>query len=192
MNVVTSFFLRAKHWQIFLLLFGMSVLGDVAVVSTSLTTTQSSQDLWNPGFLLFAALTLLFMFGFLGWLWSMGSFLDSIVHPELRLETKIFRVALIYPMCYLPLFIAFFLSLSVMPMLFVIIFPLHLLAMSCMFYLLYFVSKSLVLAETSSAASFYDYAGPFFLIWFFPLGVWFIQPRINGLYGQALRDDGRS
>ncbi len=53
-----------------------------------------------------------------------------------------------------------------------------------MFYDLYFVSKNLVLAETSKSASFYDYAGPFFLIWFFPVGVWFIQPRINRLYGQ--------
>jgi hypothetical protein len=151
----------------------MSVLGDMAVIRTSLTTTQSSQDLWNSGFALFAGLTLLFIFGFLGWFWSMGSFLDSIVQPELRLGMKLFRVAVIYPMFYLPLFMAFFLSLSVMPMLFVMIFPLHLLAMSCMFYLLYFVSKSLVLAETSKAASFYDYAGPFFLLWFFPIGVWF-------------------
>jgi uncharacterized RDD family membrane protein YckC len=46
------------------------------------------------------------------------------------------------------------------------------------------VSKNLVLAETSKPASFYDYAGPFFLIWFFPIGVWFTQPRINRLYEQ--------
>src|SRR5262249_22613374 len=44
------------------------------------------------------------------------------------------------------------------------------------------ISKSLVLAETTKPASFYDYAGPFFLLWFFPLGVWFTQPRINRLY----------
>jgi uncharacterized RDD family membrane protein YckC len=56
--------------------------------------------------------------------------------------------------------------------------------MFCMFYDVYFVSKNLVLAETSKSASFYDYARPFFLIWFFPVGVWFIQPRINRLHGQ--------
>jgi hypothetical protein len=45
-----------------------------------------------------------------------------------------------------------------------------------MFYNLYFVSKNLVVAETGKPASFHDYAGPFFLIWFFPIGIWFIQP----------------
>jgi uncharacterized RDD family membrane protein YckC len=54
--------------------------------------------------------------------------------------------------------------------------------MFCMLYLLYFVSKNLVLAETRKPASFPDYAGPFFLIWFFPIGIWFTQPRINRLY----------
>lgn len=63
-----------------------------------------------------------------------------------------------------------------------IIFPLHFFAMYCMFYLLYFVSKSLTLAESGKPASFYDDSGPFFLLWFFPIGIWIAQPRINRLY----------
>ena len=31
------------------------------------------------------------------------------------------------------------------------------------------------------ADSFYDYAGAFFLLWFFPLGIWILQPRVNAL-----------
>jgi hypothetical protein len=30
--------------------------------------------------------------------------------------------------------------------------------------------------------SFYDFSGPFFLLWFFPIGIWIIQPRINRLF----------
>jgi hypothetical protein len=63
-----------------------------------------------------------------------------------------------------------------------LILPLHLFAMVCMFYLSYFVAKSLVLAETSKPASFSDYAGPFFLLWFCPVGIWIVQPRVNRLY----------
>lgn len=63
----------------------------------------------------------------------------------------------------------------------------HLFAMFCIFYGLYFVSKSLVLAETGKPASFYDYAGPFFLIWFFPIGIWFTQPRINRLFAERTK-----
>jgi len=50
-----------------------------------------------------------------------------------------------------------------------VIVPLHFFAMFCLFYDLYFVSKSLVTAETRRPVTFYDYAGPFFLIWFFPM-----------------------
>jgi len=56
--------------------------------------------------------------------------------------------------------------------------------MFCLFYDLYFVPKSLVTVESGKQATFYDYAGPFFLKWFFPIGIWFIQPRINRLYAR--------
>jgi hypothetical protein len=54
--------------------------------------------------------------------------------------------------------------------------------MVCLFYLLYFVSKNLVLTEAGKQVSFYEYAGPFFLLWFFPMGVWIVQPKVNQLY----------
>ena len=56
----------------------------------------------------------------------------------------------------------------------------------CLFFDLNFISKSLALAETGKPVSFYDYSGPFFLIWFFPLGIWFVQPRINRLYAAVI------
>jgi hypothetical protein len=186
MQVIVRFFLRAKHWKVFLLLFGIGFLGDVTAITSSLVPTRSPLDLWESGFLITAAVTVLFMFCFLFWFWAMGTFLDSILQPGQRLGMRIFRLALIYPAVYLPIFMAFFLSLSVNPWLFAVIFPLHVLAMSSMFYLLYFVSKSLVLAEKGKASSFYDYAGPFFLLWFFPIGIWFTQPRINRLYAERM------
>lgn len=86
---------------------------------------------------------------------------------------------------YMLLFMVFFAGIphGVKPInLMAIIFPLHLLAMFCMFYSLYFIAKNLVMAEKNEIIEFYDFSGPFFLIWFFPIGIWFIQPRINALY----------
>jgi hypothetical protein len=57
--------------------------------------------------------------------------------------------------------------------------------MFCIFYIAFFASKSLAMAEKSGPVTFYDYAGPLFLIYFFPVGVWFVQPRINRLYAQS-------
>ena len=59
--------------------------------------------------------------------------------------------------------------------------PLHLFSMFCMFYLLYFVSKTLKTVELKREVTFSDFLGEFFMIWFFPFGIWIIQPRINKL-----------
>jgi len=122
---------------------------------------------------------------FVVWFWSLGSFLYSMVKPDLRLNLPFFRFALVYPLVYMGVFPIFpFERLTLVYNL--AIFPFHLLAMFCLFFDLNFVSKSLALAETGRAVSFYDYAGPFFLLWFFPLGIWFVQPRINRLFVNSI------
>jgi len=45
--------------------------------------------------------------------------------------------------------------------------------------------KTLNSAEMQKEAHFSDYIGDFFLLWVFPIGVWFIQPRINSLVNGA-------
>lgn len=178
MNSITSFFLRAKHWQIFLLFFGMMLLAQIATLSSMLSA--GGQDLGRR-ILPFFAVTFLLMLCFNGWFWIMRSFLYSVVGLQLRPRLGLFRFALIYPILYLPIFM---ISFPQQPTAFAFIFPLHVLATFCMFYLLNFVSRNLVLAETGKNVTFYDYAWPFFLLWFFPIGVWIVQPRINRLYAE--------
>jgi hypothetical protein len=184
MDKISNLFLRAKHWQIFLLLFGLGFVGNVAAIVSSVSATTRSPENFGKVGIPFVIVMTLFMFCFLGWFWSMGLFLGSIVQPSLRLKTGFFRFALVYPGPYILVFMVLFQSTTTNPTMFAVIFPFHLLATFCMFYDLYFVSKSLVLAETNKPTSFYDYAGAFFLIWFFPIGVWFTQPRINRLYAE--------
>lgn len=181
MSMIKGMFLRAKHWQIFSLLFGLMIISQISILASFPQDPRSLEDL-RTVFLIFGFMTGLFMICFLGWLWSIGSFLNSVVLEALKLRIGWFRFAIIYPAVYFFVFIAFFQSPN--SGMFAIIMPLHLLAMFCMFYSLYFVSKNLVLAETGKQASFYDFAGPLFLIWFFPIGIWFVQPRVNKIYTQ--------
>jgi len=51
--------------------------------------------------------------------------------------------------------------------------------MCCVGYLMYFVARSLVVAESKQILSLDRYIGTFLLLWFFPIGVWFIHPRIR-------------
>jgi len=62
---------------------------------------------------------------------------------------------------------------------FAIIIPLHLFSMFCIFYTLYFVAKTFKTVELQREVKFSDFAGEFFLIWFYPIGIWIIQPKIN-------------
>ena len=179
--MITNFFLRAKHWQIFILVFGVYFVGQMALVGSILASPRS-QEVFSKGGLLAGLVMTLSTLGLFVWFWSMGSYFNSIVQPELKMRSGFFRFALVYPPFYFVFFVATLQLFN--PRLLALILPLHLLAMICMFYLLYFVSKSLVLAETSKPASFYDYAGPFFLLWFFPVGIWIVQPRVNQLYSE--------
>ena len=177
MKAIANFFLRAKHWQMFLLLFAVPAIAELFVIPA---TIRSWRDLGPNGFVFLGAM-LLFFLCFLAWFGSLGLFFRSIVSSELRMETQLFRFALVYPVLYVPIF--FFLVIPDRVPVWVVL-PLHVACMVCIFYLLYFVSKNLVLAETGKQASFYEYAGPFFLLWFFPIGVWVVQPKVNRLYAE--------
>jgi putative effector of murein hydrolase LrgA (UPF0299 family) len=63
--------------------------------------------------------------------------------------------------------------------LFAFIIPIHLFAMFCIFYSLYFVAKTIKTVELQRAVTFSDFVLEFFLIWFYPIGIWIIQPQIN-------------
>ena len=180
MNFVTSFFLRLKHWQIFLLIFGVYCVGEIVALNSVVRPTTTVKF---GGFgIVFWVLMAIYGFSFLAWFWSMGVFLSSIVRPELKLGLGFFYFALIYTVCYAFFFFRF--VLSPQPVRISVIVPLHLFALFCLLYIMYFDSKNLALAERGRPVSFRDYAGPFFLLWLFPIGVWAIQPKINRLYAE--------
>jgi len=168
MSRVEDYFLRAKHWQIFVLFAVLFVLSPVALFGS------------GKGLYAFLAITVVFEVFLFAWFWSMGSFLNSTLERRLSMGIGLFRFALVYPLFYVFVFFIFFVNAS--PVLFLVIFPLHLVAMFCTLYSMYFVSKSLVLAETGTLAPFRSYIGIFLLLWFFPAGVWILQPRVNRLY----------
>jgi hypothetical protein len=185
-KAIANFFLRAKHWQIFLLLYAAPTIAEFSAVGVISATIRSWHN-FGPGGFFFLGVMVLYLLCFLAWFGSMGLLFRSIVKPELRMETQFFRFALVYPVLYVPIF--FFLVIPDTRVPVWIILPLHLACMVCLFYLLYFVSKNLVLAETGKQVSFYEYAGPFFLLWFFPIGVWIVQPKVNRLYAEKSSTD---
>jgi hypothetical protein len=64
----------------------------------------------------------------------------------------------------------------------VVIIPLHLYTMYCMFYTIWFIAKCIATIENNRVVGFDSYAGNFFLLWFFPIGIWFIHPKVRKIF----------
>jgi hypothetical protein len=180
---IADFFLRAKHWQIFLLFIALECVGTVATIIMNFM--RVSPEILAKLSLPLAVVSVLTLGFYLAWLWFMGSFLASIVPLEFRVSTALFRFTLIWMALYSISLLPFLRDLYSVPK------PIHvalyLFGILCWLNSLYFVANNLVEAETGKpTGSFLDYAGPFFLLWISLIGVWFIQPRINRLYAQRI------
>jgi hypothetical protein len=176
MNSIGRFLVRAKHWQVFTMVSGLVVISEIIALWWKLP----GEGGWTATFLPLFLSTELCVVGYAVWCWSLGTFLNSTVSPELRLRMILFRAAVVFPPLYLPLFDAVYYSQK--PVLLFVILPLHFFACFCIAYNLYFVSKSLVVAEKAVGVEFPNYIGTVFLLLLFPIGVWFTQPRINRIY----------
>lgn len=191
-----SKFLSAKHWQLFLLLFGIPFIFQMFMMMQMVASFSSSFDpnngppdipAFSTYFILTFAVSVFYMALFYGWIWSIGMGLQSKIPQEINMKTGRFKFALIYPIIYMSLFLclAFFITTLLASMssgILAIIIPLHLLTMVCIFYCLYFVAKTIKTAELKKELRFSDFVGEFFLIWFYPIGIWFLQPRINAIH----------
>ena len=194
-------FLRAKHWQLFLLTFGIPFVFQIVFmvsIFSNIQHNQNPQNIFEP-FKYFIPVMVLFAGTLLGWQWSVATRLQKMIPTGLRMNVTTFKVFFFIPVVYMLcifVFMGYVFSGNLMetfngPSVFVafaVIFPVHIFSMFCLFYCLYFVSKTFKTAELQRPVSASDYLGEFFLIWFFPIGVWIIQPKINRmleLYNQA-------
>ena len=182
---ITDVFLRAKHWQIFALMCVTYVAAGVVLVGLEIKFQEAGTRAASPSLalmLLTEAVWVPFLLSWLGWLATVGFFLNSNLAPEQKLRTGLFRFALVYTVGFL----------FVGPPLFVeanppdwIVLPLFLFAIVCLFYLLIFVAKALKTTDLQRPMIMNEYTIELFLLFFLPLGIWLIQPKINRLYAEA-------
>jgi len=177
-----DFFLKSKSWQVFILL----VVLPFGVQGSVMSFLFSSEEI-DPAivFQVMPILMLVFMVVFIVWFWSLGVGINKRISKAIKPKVKLFKFCIIYSALYMVVFQVFFqLTASGQSPSGAIafIFPLHLVGMFSMFYALYFVAKNIATFEQNKAVKFSDFSGPFFLLWFFPIGIWVIQPRINQIY----------
>jgi hypothetical protein len=180
-------FLKAKHWQIFMITFGLPIILEIIAMPFMIIGN-------NPMVIMkiMPIMMIFFIGGFFGWFWAIATGLQNKVPTGVKMKVKKFKVFFFIPLIYIILIFGFMgfafggiLENGQQPSggmiggLVGIIVPLHLFSMFCIFYCLYFVSKTFKTVELQREVTFSDFAGEFFMIWFFPIGVWIVQPKIN-------------
>lgn len=210
---MNSIFLRAKHWQIFvasilipfvlMIIFGIII----AVMVVSKNPQRPEEITWI--FYIMPVIIAAASFVQFGWLWNVVTNLSKLVpHDSVKLpllRIKAFIIIPIFYLCCIPLFLIpiigdlggfdhnpnpnFIVKMASFGILF---FFFHLLSMFCLFHTFYFVAKTIRAAELQRNVTFSDFAGDFFLTWLFPVGIWFLQPRINQLLEKQHKIGGMS
>ena len=173
------FLLRLKHWQLFLITWGIPIGINLFTFSRPALMVK-----------LFPLMIIVFIIGIFGWIWAISTQLHKKLPMEANLNIKGFKIVFSVPIFY-TLALTFWMiyqfyfrfpeGSSNIGSLIVIVAFLHFVSMVCILVGLRFAAQTLRSVELGRLAKFSDYAIEFFLIWFSPIGFWILQPRLNKL-----------
>ncbi|MHA6249656.1 hypothetical protein ACXYMU_17065 [Pontibacter sp. CAU 1760] len=174
--------LRLKHWQAFVLLFILPLL-----------LQQGVPRLLYAADITLGAIATLLLQGvpaivFTAWLWLLGVCLYRKLPQQIKISRIFVHLCALYFLLYTLLFIYTIglikesvLSGNFPYGMLLLLAPMHLLATFCYLYLVYFVARSLVSVEQQRVVSTGEFAGTTFLFLFLPVGIWWLQPRLQAL-----------
>jgi len=117
--------------------------------------------------------TILAIAAYFIWIYSLGVEAYHSLPEGMAMPIKKFKLAVIYFAGYGT--IASISFTTIMPY----AIPFHIFAMFCILYSFYYVAKAIRTIELNRIAKFEDWFAVFFGMWFFPIGVWFIQRKIR-------------
>lgn len=179
--------LRLKNWQIFLISWGpLSAFFSCLFIQPDLIVYYF--QFW---FFLFA----IGIINSFAWVWAATIFIEKKIPSAIRPNDKMFKICFWLPASYILWFVCFMLySLSIQkvasryPQLELkIIIVMAILSVCCIIYGLLFTAKIIKTAELQRNLKFYEYINEFILMILLPIGLWFIQPRLNKIITDNLR-----
>ncbi len=192
--------LKAKHWQLFIFIFGIPFLTPFFMVGPIIKDVVDMQEpdvtAIFSNFMYFPIIMLIYIAVMFGWYWSVGVGLQKKVPEDVTLKVNRFKIFFFFPLIYMMLFILIFFwifssidsyidvegdpeEILRFAGMFLLILPLHFFAIFCTFYMYFFCAKTIKTVQLQREVVFGDFVAEFFLIWFFPIGVWILQPEIN-------------
>lgn len=175
-------FLRLRHWVIFMLTFGLLLLAFISLMAFNVlslfTDVEMPIDYALRGILI--AQTICFVIGNF-WMFAIGTRLHQKYYYDsfllLIFRWCIYFSTLAYSARYMifPALDFFDGSINRFATLF---------AVGSAIYCSYFAARLLNSVEQQRDVAFREFAGDFFAFIFYPIGVWWLQPRINKVFGR--------
>ncbi len=170
--------LLAEPWQVFVVIVGTMVLGIFLLTIVELEDLNLFISILSN----YLSEVLLAV-----WFYAVGSNLYRMRPPGARLSLRRFVFNLVYFLLYsLILLIASAQILSTwnfssFGLQLMILLPFHLYAIVAAIAIVAFVAKALVCVAERQDVPFHAYTGTFLLLFFFPFGIWNVQPRIQAI-----------
>ena len=176
------FLLRLRHWLAFLLLYVFPFILRYALTELlALAGVSASAPLVVA---IDALPTLVSVF----WLWRMGLYFYRRLPASIKISAVYFHLGALYFALYILLLIYTLgyvrdsIAEGTLPLgMLALLLPIHLFATFCYLYIAYFVARSVVSVEKQRIVTFDEYILPLLQVLFLPIGIWFLQPRLNRL-----------
>lgn len=175
--------LRLKHWQAFLLLFVLPFLLQYGLTEALDATGTILGETAN--LVLDALPSVVYVL----WLWRIGLHLYHRLPAQIKISRAYLHLGTLYFVLY-TLLLVYTLGLVKEDVqegnfpygMLLLLAPMHLLATFCILYTVYFAARSLASVEEQRMVSGAEFAGAYLQFLFLPVGIWFLQPRLNKLY----------
>lgn len=180
--------LLAKSWQLFLAVFVIPLLILISGLFVPMYVLNGAYFFFViPIAVVLSQMVIYF------WMWSVGHQLFKQLNISSFFSNGTFRFFIAVPVTIILLVLIFWLwgatilgmgqfsMANVLTGLLVFVIPLEILFMVSQFYCFYFVAKVIKTAELNEVVSFDRFTAEFIWLILFPLGLWFVQPRVNKL-----------
>lgn len=174
-------FIRAKSWQLMFIFVVVPIVGLLLLVATIRPTFGST----IIDYAMLAA-TIWINALVIAWIYSIVVFFHYTNKLAVSSSIRLFKYLIVYIIFILlanSIFTVFpiadekIIELMGIPSL-----VLFLAQIISYLYIGLFVAKTVVILELKTKIKLIDYIGTFFLFVFFPIGIWYLQPRINNLF----------
>lgn len=192
--------LKAKHWQLFLITFVIPMFFQVAFLGLLIRSISKNGSpnlalFYGSFFLILFVKTIVSLVQYI-WCWSVVIGLAKKIPDSFKPNVSRFKFMfwlLILSSIGFMYMIVKFVELNVSPNSndFNAVIPglmilTYLLFAFFIIYVLTLVAKTIRTAELQREVTLGDYIGEFFLIYFLPIGIWFIQPKINNMMKEEI------